>query len=100
MEMAKITESKFWIDLLKKLLKDWAKEQGIRTSPKTYTQHVVPHEKGWAMIRGEGNSRLTDIFRKQSTAIRRAKRIAKNKKSAVVIHRVDGSIRDRINYDE
>ena len=99
MEMAKITESKFWIDLLKKLLKGWAKEQGIRTSPKTYIQHVVPHEKGWA-IRGEGNSRLTDTFRKQSTAIRRAKRIAKNKKSAVVIHRADGSIRDRINYDE
>lgn len=97
--MAKITEAKFWVDLLKKLLRQWAKDQGIRTTPKTNVQHVVPHEKGWA-VKGAGNSRITDTFRKQSTAIRRAKRIAKNYKSAVVIHRSDGSIRDRINYDD
>lgn len=75
-----------------------AKEQSIRTSPKTWNQHVVPHEKGWA-IKGEGNSRYTDTFRKRSTAIRRAKSIAKRHKSSVIIHRTDGSIRDRINYD-
>jgi len=96
--MAKITEAQFWLDLLRKVLKGFAKDQGIRTSPKTWVQHVVPHEKGWA-IKGEGNSRYTDTFRKQSTAINRAKRIARNHKSAVVIHRADGSIRDRINYD-
>lgn len=96
--MAKITEAKFWVDLLKKLLKQWAKKQGIRTSPKTHVQHVVPHEDGWA-VRGAGNTRVTDTFRKQSTAIRRAKQIAKNYNSAVVIHREDGTIRDRINYD-
>ena len=95
---SKITELQFWIDLLKKVLKGWAKEQSIRTSPKTWNQHVVPHEKGWA-IKGEGNSRYTDTFRKRSTAIRRAKSIAKRHKSSVIIHRTDGSIRDRINYD-
>ncbi len=99
LRMAKITEAKFWIDLLEKLLKNWAKDQGIRVSPKTNIQHVVPHEKGW-VIRGEGNTRLTDTFRKQSTAIRRAKRITKNYKSAVVIHRQDGTIRDRIDYGD
>ena len=95
--MAKITEAQFWVDLLKKIFKAWAKDQGIRTSPKSWNQHVVPHEKGWA-IKGEGNSRYTDTFRKQSTAIRRAKRIANNHNPSVVIHREDGGIRDRISY--
>jgi uncharacterized protein YdaT len=95
--MAKITEGQFWIDLLKKLVKNWAKDQGIRTTPKAWNQHVVPHEKGWA-IRGEGNSRLTDTFRKQSTAINRAKRVAKNHKADVIIHRADGTIRDRMSF--
>jgi hypothetical protein len=96
--VAKIIEVQFWIDLLKKVLKGIAKDQGLRTTPKTWNQHVVPHEKGWA-IKGEGNSRYTDTFRKQSTAIRRAKRIAKNHKSDVIIHRADGSIRDRLSYE-
>lgn len=96
--MAKITEAQFWINLLRKVLKIWAKDQGIRTRPKTWNQHVVPHEKGWA-IKGEGNTRYTDTFRKQITAIRRAKTIAKRHKSSIIIHRADGSIRDRINYD-
>lgn len=96
--MAKITEAQFWVDLLKKVLKGWAKKQGIRTSPKTWNQHVVPHENGWA-IKGEGNTRYTDTFKKQSTAIRRAKTIAKNQGGDVIIHRADGSIRDRIKYD-
>ncbi len=95
--MAKITEAQFWIDLLKKVLKIVAKEQGIRTSPKTWNQHVVPHEKGWA-IKGEGNSRYTDTFRKQSSAIRRAKRIARNHHADVIVHRTDGTIRDRISF--
>ena len=95
--MAKITEAQFWVDLLQKIFKAWAKDKGIRTSPKSWNQHVVPHEKGWA-IKGEGNSRYTDTFRKQSTAIRRAKRIAKNHNASVVIHRADGGIRDRISY--
>ena len=95
--MAKITEAQFWIDLLKKLLKGWAKENGIRTSPKTYVQHVVPYQNEWA-VRAEGNQRVTSSHRKQSTGIRKAKTIAKRHKSAVVIHREDGTIRDRIDY--
>lgn len=96
--MPSITKRQFWIDLLKNVIKSWAKDQGIRTSPKTGNQHVVPHEKGSA-IRGEGNTRLTDTFRKQSTVIRRAKRIAKNQKGDVIIHRQDGTIKDHISYD-
>lgn len=94
----KITEAQFWLNLLRKILKGWAKDQGIRTGPKSWNQHVVPHPKGWA-IKGEGNTRYTDTFRKQSTAIRRAKAIAKRHKSSIIIHRADGGIRDRIKYD-
>ncbi len=64
---------------------------------KTHIQHVVPHEKGWA-IRGEGNVKYTEIFDTQAQAIREAKVIAKNYRSGVVIHGEDGRIRDRVSY--
>ena len=60
-------------------------------------QHVVPHEKGWA-VRGEGNKRSTSIHKTQKDAIGSAKGIAKNQKSEVVIHRKDGTIRDKDSY--
>ncbi len=94
--MADIREKQFWINLLKKLLKTFLKQQGIKTSPDTHHQHVVPHEDGWA-VKGEGNTRHSGTYRKQSTAIRRAKRIAKNYNADVIIHRQDGTIRDRIS---
>ncbi|NNG11358.1 MAG: DUF2188 domain-containing protein, partial [Arenibacter sp.] len=37
--------------------------------------------------------------RRQDTAIRKAKRLARKYKADVIIHRQDGTIRDRINYD-
>ena len=95
--MASITKSKFWIDLLKKVIKAIAKDYGIRTSPPTHVQHVVPYEDGWA-VRGEGNKRVTASYDYQDDAIDRAKEIARNYESAEVIHRTDGTIRDRINY--
>ncbi len=97
--MAKINSSKFWTDLLKKIIKIILKNSGIRTSPKTNNQHVVPYEgNDWA-VKGAGNSRYTEIFDTQAQAIRRAKQIAKNYKSDVIIHRRDGTIRDRMSYD-
>ena len=67
--------------------------------PRTWHQHVVPYEDGWA-VRREGNKRITSKHRKQSTAINRAKSIARKKKSDVIIHRKDGRIRDRISFDD
>lgn len=95
--MASITSTQFWIDLIKKVFKAIAKDNGIRTSPPTHVQHVVPYEDGWA-VRGEGNQRVTASYDYQDDAIERAKEIAKNYGSAVVIHRADGTIRDRISY--
>jgi len=66
---------------------------------RTWNQHVVPYEDGWA-VRREGNKRITSKHRKQSTAIRKAKTLSKRKKADVVIHRASGGIRDRISYAE
>lgn len=96
--MADIRESNFWINLLKKIAKIILKNMGVRTSPRTHNQHVVPYEEGWA-VRGEGNERVTATYKYQSDAIERAKTIARNYKSDVIIHREDGTIRDRVSYD-
>lgn len=95
--MADIRTSEFWINLLKKIFKNILKDAGVNTSRKTHNQHVVPYKDGWA-VRGEGNSRITSDHRKQSTAINRAKQIAKKHDADVIIHRADGTIRDRISY--
>ena len=65
---------------------------------RTWHQHVVPYKGQWA-VRREGNKRITSQHRKQSTAINKAKTIARKRKADVIIHRESGGIRDRISYD-
>lgn len=60
-------------------------------------QHVVPHGDNWA-VRGEGNSKVTVIVPTQKDAIGKAREIAINQKSEVVIHRPNGQIRDKDSY--
>jgi len=60
-------------------------------------QHVVKREDGWG-VHGEGNSRDTSHHPTQSDAIDRARGIAQNERSEVVIHRPDGRIRDSDSY--
>lgn len=60
-------------------------------------QHVVPYKDKWA-VKGEGNSRVTSVHSTQSSAIVAARRIAINNKAEVVIHRPDGTIRDKNSY--
>ena len=50
-------------------------------------------------MRREGNKRITSKHRLQTTAINKAKRIARKYQADVIIHREDGTIRDRIGYD-
>ncbi|WP_273566092.1 DUF2188 domain-containing protein [Maribacter halichondriae] len=66
---------------------------------RTWHQHVVPYEEGWA-VRREGNERITSKHRKQSTAIRKAKSLARKYQADVIIHRAGGGIRERISYDD
>ena len=87
----------------KQLILDLAKaiRESLSGSPKsrTWQQHVVPYEEGWA-VRREGNKRITSKHRKQSTAINKAKIIAKRKKADVIIHRASGGIRERVGYND
>lgn len=58
----------------------------------TKNQHVVPYHGKWA-IKGAGNEKYTSIHDTQKDAINKAKSIAFNQRSEVVIHRRDGQIR-------
>ncbi len=60
-------------------------------------QHVVKTEGGWG-VRGENNTRNTQNFDTQQAAINRAREIAINQKSELLIHGRDGQIRDKHSY--
>lgn len=60
-------------------------------------QHVVKTENGWG-VRGENNSRNTQNFDTQQAAINRAREIAINQESELLIHGRDGQIRDKHSY--
>lgn len=60
-------------------------------------QHVTKHENGWQVI-GAGNNKATAITNTQAEAIEIAKQIAKNQQSEVLIHGLDGKIRDKNSY--
>ena len=60
-------------------------------------QHVVKRTDGWAVV-GEGNSRDTSVHPTQSQAIQRAREIALNQRSEVMVHGRDGKIRDNNGY--
>ena len=60
-------------------------------------QHVVPNNGKWG-VKGAGNKKFTEVSSTQAQAIDRAKSIAKNQSSEVVIHGRDGKIRDKDSY--
>jgi hypothetical protein len=60
-------------------------------------QHVVQRDGGWG-VRGAGNSRDTVVKPTQREANERAKEIATNQGSDVVIHGRDGKIREKNSY--
>jgi len=60
-------------------------------------QHIVPHQGDWA-VRGEHNGRVTSVHRTQSAAIDAGRAIAQHQHSELVIHRRDGTIRDKDSH--
>ncbi len=60
-------------------------------------QHVVPHNGEWA-VRGEGNDKVTETFPTQEKAIERAREISRKQGTELVIHRPDGTIRDKDSH--
>lgn len=96
--MPKSNSSNSWITVLSELVDVFFKSMRLNKRGRTWHQHVVPHEKGWA-VRREGNKRITSAHRRQDTAINKAKQLARKYKADVIIHRSDGTIRDRLGYD-
>ena len=90
--------NKSWFQLIKELIESILKSAHRQKHGRTWHQHVVPYQDDWA-VRREGNKRVTSKHRKQSTAINKAKSIAKKHKADVIIHRADGTIRDRVSFD-
>lgn len=60
-------------------------------------QHVVPHQRGWA-VKGAGNERATSVHQTQQEAIAAAKEIAQNQRSEMLVHGENGRIRERNSY--
>lgn len=60
-------------------------------------QHVVKRDDGWA-VRGAGNSRDTSHHRTQAEAAAAAAQIARNQRSEVLTHGVNGQIRSKDSY--
>lgn len=93
-----MANNKSWVNIIIELLEAFFNSASSINRKRTWHQHVVPYKGDWA-VRREGNKRVTSKHRKQSTAIRKAKNLAKKHKADVIIHRANGSIRDRINFD-
>lgn len=61
-------------------------------------QHVVPHPNGGWQVKGEGNSRATVRTSTQQEAIERARSIAHNQGAELIIHRSNGTIREKDSH--
>ena len=61
-------------------------------------QHVTHRQDGKWQVKGAGNSRATVITSTQKEAIKIATGIARNQKSEVVIHGLNGKIREKNSY--
>lgn len=61
-------------------------------------QHVTPHKDGGWQVKGAGNLRATARTQTQAEAIEKARNIAINKNSEVVIHGQNGRIREKNSY--
>lgn len=57
-------------------------------------QHVVQRAHGWAVL-GEGNQRDTVVLPTQAAALGRARTIARNQGSELIVHARNGQIRDK-----
>ena len=92
-------KNKSWTDALLQIFRVILEAFGKSNKTRTWHQHVVPYEDGWA-VRREGNKRISSKHRKQSTAINKAKTIAKRKKADVIIHRQSCGVRERLDYSD
>jgi uncharacterized protein YdaT len=60
-------------------------------------QHVVPRPDGWAVL-GERAGKATGNFDTKAEAVARAREIAKNQGTELVIHGKDGRIQSKDSH--
>ena len=73
-----------------------AKKNSVK--PKGKDQHVTKHPHGGWQVKAEGNKKATIITATPKEAINAAIPLAKKQRSEVVIHGVNGKIRDKDSY--
>lgn len=61
-------------------------------------QHVTLRPNGGWQVKDADNENATTVPKKQNETISAATRIAKNQKSALVVHGTNGRIRDKDSY--
>ncbi|MFC7395194.1 DUF2188 domain-containing protein [Scopulibacillus cellulosilyticus] len=60
-------------------------------------EHVIPHSNGWA-VQSQDAKKPSEVLDHKDEAVKRAKEIAKNKGTEVIIHKKNGKIQDRVSY--
>lgn len=77
--------------------KEWARNRNldvwVNGALEGKDQHVLPHDQGWA-VQAEQAEQATEVFQTKEEARNRARDIARNQDSHVVIHAADGKIND------
>lgn len=61
-------------------------------------QHVLPHENGWA-IQTDNGEKPSEVFKLKEDAIKRAREIAKNKETHLIIHTQEGKVQEKLSYE-
>ncbi|MBN8235952.1 DUF2188 domain-containing protein [Halobacillus kuroshimensis] len=60
-------------------------------------EHVLSHDQGWA-VKAEGAEKPSNVYETKQEAVNRAKEIAENKGTQVIIHKKDGSIQNKQSF--
>ncbi|KMK77728.1 DUF2188 domain-containing protein [Alkalihalobacillus pseudalcaliphilus] len=78
---------------------DSTKQNSSSSKLQTKGQYVLAHEKGWA-VKAEGAKGASNIFTDKKEAIKRAREIAKNKETHLVVLSKNGSVQEKISYEK
>ncbi|ACL02071.1 conserved hypothetical protein [Desulfatibacillum aliphaticivorans] len=62
------------------------------------SQHIVKNPSGGWAVKRSGSSRVTKVYLNKKEAIERGRAIAKNQKSELYIHGVDGKVLEKDSY--
>lgn len=61
-------------------------------------QHITKHPNGGWQVKGAGNSKATKLFKTQHEAENFGRKIAKNQKSELITHGMNGRIRSKDSF--